>query len=708
MERLSIARALRFALLGLAIALTVIAALGIAGLFHARQRYEDDLARTYAVDVASARLGEAAATLRAAGVTRGGTARTAAAANFADGATGARAAARNDPESARLVGRRIAAERRLDKLARHGGSSGETAAAAAGARQLAVDLSARQTERRHAARERSASDTRRAVLIVGIAGAIALAAALGLVLALIASIRRPLDALVSATGRLAAGDLSQRVEVQGPRELRELGEAFNAMAEDLSRLEQLKSEFVATASHELRSPLTSIKGFVELLARMGGLTSKQREWVDVIELSTNRLVDLVNDLLDVTRIEAGRMEIHRRPTDLGEVVREVAALMGPRLEDRRQRLELDVPAGLPPANADPSRMRQVLTNLMTNAHLYTGDGGTLSVSVRSDGAELLMAVSDTGRGMSKEELRHVFDRFYRVRDSASDAPGTGLGLAIVKSLVDLHGGSVEVRSTAGEGTTFEVRVPREPEPDGRPAPRDTLEGKRVLVVDDEPQIARLIAAQLEPFGVETVVSESGEQAIERLRNDRFDAMTLDILMPRMSGFEVLHEMRADPALAGVPVVVVSVLTGQEALADEWTVSKPIQPLELADALGSAIVTGRTRVLLVGRDAMRERLEPQLDGLGLEHDWASSGATAARLCEQHRFEVALVDAGMRSPQAALKALDLRGRRLGRAVIVVSAGDESPALALLDADRVPVEQAAEAVLEALATRGRDTLP
>ena len=125
------------------------------------------------------------------------------------------------------------------------------------------------------------------------------------------------------------------------------------MAEDLSRLEQLKSEFVATASHELRSPLTSIKGFVELLSRMEGLTSKQREWVGVIELSTNRLVDLVNDLLDVTRIEAGRMEIHRRPTDLGEVVHEVAALMGPRLEDRRQRLD----STCPPASRRRTRTR---------------------------------------------------------------------------------------------------------------------------------------------------------------------------------------------------------------------------------------------------------------------------------------------------------------------------------------------------------------
>ena len=143
---------------------------------------------------------------------------------------------------------------------------------------------------------------------------------------------------------------------------------------------------MATASHELRSPLTSIKGFVELLSRSDGLDSKQREFLDVILLSTNRLVDLVNDLLDVARIEAGQFEIHRRPTDVVEAVREVATLIEPRIADKSQELDLQLPRVLPPALADPARLRQIATNLITNAHLYTPPRGRIARAARGRGA----------------------------------------------------------------------------------------------------------------------------------------------------------------------------------------------------------------------------------------------------------------------------------------------------------------------------------
>src|SRR5207245_208400 len=154
-----------------------------------------------------------------------------------------------------------------------------------------------------------------------------------------------------------------------------------------ARLERAKSEFVATASHELRSPLTSIKGFVELLARSSEtMSERQREFVDIILRSTDRLVDLVNDLLDVARIEADRVEINRRPIDVGEAVKEVAELMGPRIEDKNQQLGVYVAGALPPAFADPSRVRQIVANLLTNAHLYTHDGGRIHVGVEADRA----------------------------------------------------------------------------------------------------------------------------------------------------------------------------------------------------------------------------------------------------------------------------------------------------------------------------------
>ncbi|MEA2386706.1 MAG: hypothetical protein QOJ22_880 [Thermoleophilaceae bacterium] len=811
MRKLSIGRAVRAGLLGVTLLLGAVSAFAVAGIFDARQEYEDKLADSYELQVSAGRL-LTAGVIEAAALersdARGARARALAREAFAEEARTAARLARSDPESADMVRRRIAAQERTRRAVRSGRAGADApdplGSALLTARELSRDLSARQAARRAEARDQAHDDTRRSVIAAVATGIAALLGAMGLIAMLVASMRRPLDQLVGATGKLADGDLESRVEPSGPRELRDLGESFNAMAGELdtaqrrlagerqrlavtieslgdalvvcdadgtvasvnpraadlvpelvpgaasqdedsplpqretalrhevlverddstlaitaanlegddegvvwtirdvserARLERLKSEFVATASHELRSPLTSIKGFVELLARSDGLDDKQREFVDVILLSTNRLVDLVNDLLDVARIEAGQFEIHRRPTDVVEAVREVTTLIGPRLVDKSQELEVKLPRLLPPALADPARLRQIATNLLTNAHLYTAPGGRIGVTLEAEEHAVVLSVSDTGRGMGPEEREHIFDRFYRGPDGRT-VPGTGLGLSVVRSLVDLHGGSIAVESEPGEGSTFTVRIPRLPADEGGPLPREALRGRKVLVVDDEPEIAELIAVNLEPYEVQTTIAHSGAEALEHLRRERFDAMTLDILMPGMSGFEVLEEMRADPVLSRTSVVFVSVYSGREALSGEWTVAKPIDAEQLTDALGSAVLSGRTRVLVVGRDSVRPRLEPALERIGLDHDWATSGPSAARMCQENRYEIALVDAGMRSPQAVLRGLDLRGRRVGRAVLVFTTGEEHPGMiATLGADPVPVEEAAAAVLQVL---------
>ncbi len=807
----TIGRTLRLALIGIALTLAVIAALGIGSLFDARQDYEDKLERTYQLEAAGARLAASGA-IEMATFGRQGEAgrevRERAAMDFAADARAALALADGDSRSEELVRRRIRAQRNARRAARPDSQEDrdELAASLLAGRALNAELAARQTVRRADARDEASSDTRQAILISALAGALALAASAALVVALLNAIRTPLEDLVEATAALAAGDLSRRVHPAGPRELRGLGDAFNTMAGELdhaqrqveqerrrlevtvaslgdallvadadgrvdavnprarelipelspgsnvaapesplppleralggeavvedggralavtaarleegagvvwtvrdtserARLERLKTEFVATASHELRSPLTSIKGFVELLAASRGLTRKQREFVEVIELSTERLVDLVNDLLDVARIEAGRMEIHPRACDLAPVVEEVAALMKPPLDDRGQRLDLDLPAGTPPARADPARMRQVLTNLIANANLHAGEGARIEVSLGADGDDIALRVADNGRGMPSEELGRIFDRFYRTPGREEKASGSGLGLAIVKSLMDLHEGSISVRSGPGEGTEFDLRLPRAVTPsEGADAAREELGGKRILVVEDEPEIAALISEQLRSFGAEVESVGSGEEAIERLEQESFDALTLDIMLPGMSGFDVLEALRGDGRAAALPVVVVSVLSAEAALAGEWTVAKPIQPLDLADALGAAVTAGRSRVLVVGRESVRSALTPWLDRANLEHEWVTSASVAARRCREERFEAALVDAGMNRPQAALEALELRGRRPGRAVVLFHAGDPagSPSVAELGADPVAIEDAAVAVVDAL---------
>ena len=443
-----------------------------------------------------------------------------------------------------------------------------------------------------------------------------------------------------------------------------------------ARLEQAKSDFVATASHELRSPLTSIKGFIELLETTNAenLTARQREFIAIVLKSTNRLVDLVNDLLDIARIESGQFEVHARSVDLRDTIEEVTALMTPRLEGKRQRLDVQIQDPRPPALADPARMRQVVTNLVTNAHLYTDEGGTITLRLDGDAQHTQITIADTGRGMSPQDARQIFDRFYRGSADERKSPGTGLGLAIVKSLVDLHGGTIDVDSQLGRGTTFTVRLPAAAGIAARGgAPESTtssngLAARRVLIVDDEPALATLIAQQLQPLGVQTVQVSSGAEALARLRAERFDAMTLDILMPGMNGFDVLEAVRTDPQLRDIPVIFVSVSSRAPELEGEWAVTKPIDRRRLTDVLDAAIQAKRSRVLVVAPDALRSQLAPSLAALGIEHRWESTAQGAARAGSEELFEVALVHESIATTAALMDGSALRGRRRGRSVIL----------------------------------------
>jgi signal transduction histidine kinase/HAMP domain-containing protein len=812
MQRLSIARSLRLALVGLTVALAVVAAVGVASLYTSRQHYEDKL-------VDSASLATAAANLASAGVTeeevlrdaRGpgaAAARSQAAATFAAAARNVMSLAADDPVSMRLAHAQITAETQARQLVAQGRFSLATAPSGplAQSRSLANQLQARQLARQATARADARSSSRRALLLVAIAGVLAIVGALALVAGLVRGMQAPLEDLVQATRGLVSGRLGPRVKPAGPRELQELARAFNAMADELvaayqqlegerrrlavtvaslgdalivtepgsakiatvnpragellpelavgddvddddsplppvddalrgetviehndralavtaarlgsesdgvvwtvrdiserARLERAKSEFVATASHELRSPLTSIKGFVELLERSSDtMTERQREFVEIILKSTDRLVDLVNDLLDVARIEADHVEINRRPIDVGEAVKEVVELMGPRIADKHQTLGVYVAPNLPLALADPARVRQIVANLLTNAHLYTQEGGRIHVGIEPDRAWVQIVVEDSGVGMTLEEASRVFDRFYRGRKGST--PGTGLGLSIVKSLVELHQGQVGVESAPGRGSTFRVRLPAAVTGIEIAASLDAIRGRNVLVVDDEPEIAELIAGQLAPLDVRVTIAHGGVEAIELLRLDNFDAVTLDILMPGMDGFQVLQQIREDPALRNTPIVFVSVFSGQQELAGEWAVTKPIDADELRNVLGAAVRAGRSRVLVVGRPELQSLVEPALDDLGIEHQWELTGAAAARVCEERRFEVALVDVGVRNPQAVLQALDLRGRRVRRVVILFSDSETPtpPGVNRLGMEVVPAEEAAGAVLAAL---------
>jgi len=479
-----------------------------------------------------------------------------------------------------------------------------------------------------------------------------------------------------------------------------------------ARLEQAKSDFVATASHELRSPLTSIKGFIELLETTDNenLTERQREFIRIALQSTDRLVELVNDLLDIARIEAGQFEIHPRSVDLRDTIEEVAALMAPRVQGKRQRLDVQIYDPRPPALADPARVRQIVTNLVTNAHLYTPEAGVVTLRLEGDAQATTITVSDTGPGIAPDELRRLFDRFFRGSADGRKSPGTGLGLAIVKSLVDLHGGSVDVQSTVGRGTTFTVQLPSAPgAARALPPPGGALTAfgtQRVLVVDDEPALAALVAAQLKPLGVQTVQVHSGADALARLRVEHFDAITLDVFMPGMNGFDVLRAIRSEPRLQRIPVIFVSVAARGPELAGEWAVPKPIDRARLTEVIGAAIQARRSRVLVVAPEAVRAQVEPALAALGVEHRWESTPAGAIRAGGEDRFEVALVHESMGATPSVVDGSALRGRRFGHAVIVFSTeGDGHAAMTGVGMPVFGLSQAVGALRSALGDRGAD---
>jgi two-component system sensor histidine kinase BaeS len=341
-------------------------------------------------------------------------------------------------------------------------------AAETGDPQRARETVATEANRREELQDRISDDTRDTAILVA-AGLIAgLTGALLLFSGLIASLRRPLEDLVDASQRLAGGNLGTRVEIGGLSETATLGKAFNEMASQLERdaaerqrLDRLKDEFVLTASHELRSPLTSVQGFAELLMlEREKMSPKQVETVEIILDNCRHLGRLLNDLLDIARADAGRLALQLEPTEVAPLIDEVLRTMRAQTDAANQTLSERIEPGLPLIEVEPGRIRQILVNLVTNAHEYSPERASVEVSARRAGNDVEITVSDNGPGIPDTQLEHIFERFVRGDAGLTQrVGGTGLGLAISKSLVELHGGTMRAESTVGRGSAFSFRLP---------------------------------------------------------------------------------------------------------------------------------------------------------------------------------------------------------------------------------------------------------
>ncbi|HEX7150702.1 MAG TPA: response regulator [Thermoanaerobaculia bacterium] len=439
----------------------------------------------------------------------------------------------------------------------------------------------------------------------------------------------------------------------------DLGELVGAVVtfRDVSErraIEKMKDEFVSIVSHELRTPLTSIRGALGLLAggRLGELPEKAHRMLDIAVSNTDRLVRLINDILDIERMESGKITLSRQICDTRELLEQVADVMRPMAE--RAQIHLEVDACDVTLYADSDRLVQTLTNLVSNAVKFSGAGTTITLSAHAEAELVTFDVADEGRGIPSEKLDAIFERFQQVDASDSrEKGGSGLGLAICRSIVRQHGGEIWAESEMGHGSRFRFTVPRisataQPKTAATP-------GRTILICDDDPSVREVMTTLLTLKGYAAEAFASGEELLERADFANADAILLDLVMPGLNGWQTLAALKDRSDAASVPVVIVSVLS-PEAVGggaqsappafDGW-VQKPCEERTLVTALehamGGSTPNRRARVLLVEDDHDLARvIAASFDRHGIDVVHAASGAEAIDHVQKSHPDLLVLD------------------------------------------------------------------
>lgn len=449
-------------------------------------------------------------------------------------------------------------------------------------------------------------------------GIIVAVAVLALIVALLLSQRlqravsRPLEAMTLVAGRvIAERDHSSRVAKVSDDEIGLVVEAFNRMLDEvqgrtvaleramqsLRETDRRKDEFLAILAHELRNPLAPIRHAIKLL-QLPALEDRQRNWArEVIARQVNRMALLLDDLLDVSRITSGRVELKKSVIPLRELVIAAVETARPLIETRQHKLEIQLPSERLELEVDPLRMSQALSNLLTNAAKYTDEQGQIRLTVSLEPNELIFSVSDTGIGISPGALPRLFELFSRGELAMERGEtGLGIGLALVRGLVALHGGVVTAESAGpGQGSTFTIKLPRRVVVQERArsvvgeeevAAPLTAQGCSVLIADDNHDIADSLALILSSSGYRVRVAYSGTEAWELASSGQPEALLLDIGMPGMSGYEIARRVRAESWGRGA-LLLASTGWGQRedkekafAAGFDYHLTKPVDPDQL--------------------------------------------------------------------------------------------------------------------------------
>jgi signal transduction histidine kinase/DNA-binding response OmpR family regulator len=388
--------------------------------------------------------------------------------------------------------------------------------------------------------------------------------------------------------------------------------------------ERLKDELVATVSHELRTPLAGIMGFAELLTERDYDEQTRNRHLRTIRREATRLTSLVNDFLDLQRIESGGFKLSLEPYDLAELVREAAQLYS--AQSAVHELVLELPDEPIRALVDRDRIAQVLGNLLSNAIKYSPGGGRVEVRLEAAGTSACIAVSDNGFGIPIDQQPRMFTKFFRADSSDTrEIGGTGLGLALCKEIVEAHGGHIEFTSIEGEGSTFWFELPVSTR--GRDGHK-----RRVLVVEDDPVAAELLVEYLAPADYAVEVARSGAEALTRAAADPPALICLDIKLDgELDGWRVLVQLKANPVTEPIPVVICTAGNGRgeaSALGAADFLAKPFSAEQLRTAVARLVPDGRGSVLVVDDDeSVRSLVIQTLDGNGLELREAADGDEA---------------------------------------------------------------------------------
>jgi signal transduction histidine kinase/DNA-binding response OmpR family regulator len=371
--------------------------------------------------------------------------------------------------------------------------------------------------------------------------------------------------------------------------------SLQSSQEQLRQSDRLKDEFLAMLAHELRNPLAPISNAIEILARLFPRDSRAQSVMDMIKRQVKQLTRLVDDLLDVSRITQGRIQLQRRPIDLSSVIAQAAETIEPQLREKRHRISIATSSSVPLyVNGDFARLVQCIGNILSNAVKYTDPGGEISVRTRVEHMSVVIEISDTGVGIAPELLPRVFDLFVQSDRTLDRAQGgLGIGLAVVKRLVQMHDGEIRARSAGvGHGSTFEIRLPRIARPEVPLAVASQLQvaSRRVLIVDDNVDAANSLAMLLSAEGHETEVAYRAKDALDRAQAFKPEVVLLDIGLPEMDGYEVARRLRARSDLSGVRLVALTGYgqaedrqRGQEAGFEDYLV-KPVDLSALARTL----------------------------------------------------------------------------------------------------------------------------